>query len=469
MKRTITLSRVESPSSRLADGRYDNKKPRTSLESASEGCGFLDSSLLHFEKNEEIRFHESVMTQRNGSMESGIGQRQNRRRISIAAPCEENEETFSNCASESSSFFQLPLEDENLKLTPSEVGVQDESLEEAFIKTELPSTPRNTLYQEVEMISSRNAMLDLNSCIQPMKQSRSLNAPVSLGSCTDEETVSLRITPEECKGEKVTNSNVSDFIAASKAPPSSVRFLLFFAIVLAGVLLFLSIQSNPSVVLVAPNSMYLPGAGFSGFWFTLGRLKSIPDPTGMVYYCFSAGCLAAVSALSNLTREEVSTTAFDIQSQWRSGAIRRHDVVSVFLDSLLYPQKQANMLANATEVETNMRPPLEDLFLLSRLQIITTVKRGWFGLDTVIRSPNNVAELREMLLQTTWMQVSRFFDCYPSLSRKTRTHFLSLFHLVLLQLVMTSGIRTTWTEVLQCSTTLVAPIVPGFHFDSVYF
>jgi hypothetical protein len=59
--------------------------------------------------------------------------------------------------------------------------------------------------------------------------------------------------------------------------------------------------------------------------------------------------------------------------------------------------------SNSTEVEMNMRPPLEDPFLLSRLQIITTVKRGWFGLDTVIRSPKNVDELREMLLQTTWM------------------------------------------------------------------
>jgi hypothetical protein len=282
----------------------------------------------------------------------------------MEAPCEENEETSTDCASESSSFFWLPRENEALKQTPLEVGVLDESLEAASIKTEPPSAPTKTLYQEI---------------------------------------VSVVMTAADSKGVKVTKFCVSDFIGARKSSPSRVRFfLLFGALALLAVLLFFSIQPNPSVV--DPNSMYLPGAGFSGFWFTLGRLKSIPDPAGMTYYCFSAGCLAAVSTLSNLTREELSTTAFDIQKQWRSGEIHRHQVVGLFLDSLLYPQKQANMpTSNHIEVEMDMRPPLEDPFLLSQLQIITTVKRGWFGLDTVIRSPKNVEELRDMLLQTTWM------------------------------------------------------------------
>jgi hypothetical protein len=402
MKRPRTVNHVESPSSTIANGSYDNKKPRNLLESTSKGCDF-ESSLLHFEKKQENRIHDSVTTQRNAYiMASGIVQLQNPRRMSMKAPCEENEESSSDCASESSSFFRMPLEYETLKQTPLELGVQDESLEEASIKTELSSNPTNTLYQEAHMISAMDYILDPKSCIHPMKQSWSLNTSVDFGSYSDKETVYFVMTPADSKGVKVTNMSVSDFIGA--VCPSSARFLLVGALALVAVLLFLSIQFNPSVLVVDPNSMYLPGAGFSGFWFTLGRLESIPDPTGMTYYCFSAGCLAAVSTLSNLTREELSTTAFDIQNQWRSGEIHRHQVVSVFLDSLLYPQKQANMLpSNSTEVEMNMRPPLEDPFLLSRLQIITTVKRGWFGLDTVIRSPKNVDELREMLLQTTWM------------------------------------------------------------------
>ena len=391
MKRPRTLSNVESPSSMLADWSYDDKKPRTSLENASKGCDF-ESSVLHLEKKEENRFHELVTTQRTAHMESEIFQRQNPIRMSMEVLCEENERTSIVCASQSISSFRLPLKNETLKQTQLEVRVHDESLEEASVKNDLPSTPTKALDQEVHIISPSNYMLDVKSCTQPTKQSWSLNTSIGpFGSCSHEEPVSVVMTLATSNGVKGTTIRVSESVEACETPLSSVRFLLFRALALVAVLLLLSIQSNSSIV-VDPNSVYLPGAGFSGFWFTLGRLKSIPDPTDMTYYCFSAGCLAAVSTLSNLTHEELSTTAFDIQSQWRSGEIHRHEVVSVFLDSLLYPKKQANM-----------RPPLEDPFLLSRLQIITTMKRGWFRLDSVIRSPNNVEELREMLLQTTWM------------------------------------------------------------------
>ena len=55
--------------------------------------------------------------------------------------------------------------------------------------------------------------------------------------------------------------------------------------------------------LSANNAMkcaYVPGAGFSGFPFTLGRLHSMGDPTKIECYCYSAGCLAATVALSGM-------------------------------------------------------------------------------------------------------------------------------------------------------------------------
>ena len=35
------------------------------------------------------------------------------------------------------------------------------------------------------------------------------------------------------------------------------------------------------------------------------------------YYCFSAGCLGAVTALSNITLEMVLDVALNIQRQWK--------------------------------------------------------------------------------------------------------------------------------------------------------
>lgn len=44
-----------------------------------------------------------------------------------------------------------------------------------------------------------------------------------------------------------------------------------------------------------PASIYLPGGGFSGFWFHLGSLYSFSEKHNLHdydYYCFSAGCLS---------------------------------------------------------------------------------------------------------------------------------------------------------------------------------
>lgn len=44
-----------------------------------------------------------------------------------------------------------------------------------------------------------------------------------------------------------------------------------------------------------PASIYLPGGGFSGFWFHLGYLYSFSEKNDLHdydFYCFSAGCLS---------------------------------------------------------------------------------------------------------------------------------------------------------------------------------
>ena len=149
------------------------------------------------------------------------------------------------------------------------------------------------------------------------------------------------------------------------------------------------------------NCVHVPGAGFSGFWFTLGRLQSLPDPFAETFYCYSAGCLAAVSTLNGWNMEQVSTFARTAQHEWATGQTSRYHVVPQFVDQLLVLE-----ISNATTTGTTMaredeHPPT----WLSQLNVITTKpnhKDGW-GVQTTIRTPKSMADLRELLIQTAWI------------------------------------------------------------------
>jgi hypothetical protein len=154
--------------------------------------------------------------------------------------------------------------------------------------------------------------------------------------------------------------------------------------------MFFGTPTNDAHSLVDKNSVYVPGGGFSGFWFTLGRLRSIPDPETKNFYCYSAGCLGVVATLSNYTMEEMYGIAYDIQNRWKQGSVAHFNVVESFLDDLLF--------GDGSNSSIFVR---EDL--LARLNIITTVKGNWFGLNAVVRKPESLEHLHEMLLQTTWI------------------------------------------------------------------
>lgn len=159
-------------------------------------------------------------------------------------------------------------------------------------------------------------------------------------------------------------------------------FTLIVALTLPSVMFALATKD-----FMEQNSVYVPGGGFSGFWFTLGRLQSLPTPTSMNYYCYSAGCLGVVATLVNRSMNEMLDSALEIQSKWDHAEISRFSVVPLFLDDLL---QEPNPLSENTD-------------LLSLVHIITSVKAGWFGLKPVTRTPLNYVELREMLIQTTWI------------------------------------------------------------------
>jgi hypothetical protein len=209
-----------------------------------------------------------------------------------------------------------------------------------------------------------------------------------------------RITaPTPCNNESdlVTTQGAlsSTFKASAKYKQNKPSFSIYFVILCAAVLVTSKLFSSRNNA--GYDTVYVPGAGFSGFWFTLGRLKSIPEPASKDFYCFSAGCLGVVAMFSNFTIGEVSEMAIDVQAKWRTGEISQFQVVSKFLDVLL------QRFQDDAEVQDYNISSVESLALLSRLHIITSVPGKYYGLNHVIRIPENVDELREMLLQTTWM------------------------------------------------------------------
>jgi hypothetical protein len=129
-----------------------------------------------------------------------------------------------------------------------------------------------------------------------------------------------------------------------------------------------------------PDSIYVPGGGFSGFWFTMGRLQSIPNPDTKSFYCYSAGCLGVVAALSNYTVGELSDSAFGVQRKWQAGDLDRYHVVDEFVKGLL-KEKPISVQC------------------LSRIHIITADAK----LRPIVRQASSLLQLHEMLLQTTWI------------------------------------------------------------------
>lgn len=205
---------------------------------------------------------------------------------------------------------------------------------------------------------------------------------------------SLELKEEDSLADHIQVAPREEYVESAKKKSSSTRkwYLLAMSL-LAAFFSYRFIVQNSYDVTSTRDTIYVPGAGFSGFWFTLGRLQSIDQPDTKDYYCFSAGCLGVVSSLRNFTVDETLDIALNIQERWKSGQIARHHVVGEFVDSLL----------NTTSSTKSSLLSVEESSVLERMHVITSVKDKWFGMKTHIRSPRTSDELREMLLQTTWM------------------------------------------------------------------
>ncbi len=177
----------------------------------------------------------------------------------------------------------------------------------------------------------------------------------------------------------------------------------------------------------AEDCIYVPGGGFSGFWFSLGRLQSIRHPHNETFLCYSAGCLGVVATLLHhgeiLQNGKVDSTtnndhyhdlyemARSLQIEWQTGKRHRYRVVEAFIDGLMKKIDDLNDESRALFFDT----------IISNMNVITTA----FDDDTVndnedmqlplprsilprafVRRPSDISSLKRLLLQSSWIPLA---------------------------------------------------------------
>lgn len=185
------------------------------------------------------------------------------------------------------------------------------------------------------------------------------------------------------------------------------------------------------------KSVYVPGAGFSGYFYTLGRLQATTsshqnDGRIYEYYCFSAGCLALVTAMMQLPVERALDIAHTSRNRWINGDFGRHDVVEYFVDELVFSEESQEpgvstvieckeyfgqecnsfnetqtpdvdfvcLQDNSTRQQSSSH---ELLYKLRQINIITTEWTPPLSYSLNVQKPESIDHLKELLIRTTWM------------------------------------------------------------------
>ncbi len=180
--------------------------------------------------------------------------------------------------------------------------------------------------------------------------------------------------------------------------------------------------------------IYIPGAGFSGFFYTLGRLQALHNSShrnastpNYHYYCFSAGCLALLTSLMQAPVGFAVELAHSSRNRWIMGEIGRYDVVQHFVDGLflfsdedkyasLDGKPNATMAEEKAECHSNQGHEIEttQLFELKRvgldirkyfprINVITSTWDAKYLISQRIQKPISVKHFKELLIQTTWI------------------------------------------------------------------
>jgi len=211
--------------------------------------------------------------------------------------------------------------------------------------------------------------------------------------------------------------------------------------------MFLEPMSARSVVGVGTSTLkkngdtidvYIPGAGFSGFFYTLGRLQALHqssyhNSSSFQYYCFSAGCLALLTSLLQLPVDSAIKLAHSSRNRWILGEISRYDVVEHFVDGLLDVEDvdvdapiptegiwnatieqdvecrdfQCNSTQGGRVIENEQfavkRDEIDIRDFFPRINVITSTWDAQHFISQQVQQPSSVEHLKELLIQTTWI------------------------------------------------------------------
>jgi hypothetical protein len=199
------------------------------------------------------------------------------------------------------------------------------------------------------------------------------------------------------------------------------------------------------------DCIYVPGGGFSGFWFSLGRLQSLEDPHNETYVCYSAGCLGVVATLLHhgevLKKNGTSATtttndnnnhylhvyemARSIQIEWQSGKRHRYRVVESFIDGLLEKleedpddesraffldtiRSKLNIVTTAFEEEevTEQQDDKISINVNDNVSVLPSRPEQLMLLPqsivprAFVRRPSDIPSLKRLLLQSAWIPLA---------------------------------------------------------------
>ncbi|CAJ1962713.1 unnamed protein product [Cylindrotheca closterium] len=136
-----------------------------------------------------------------------------------------------------------------------------------------------------------------------------------------------------------------------------------------------------------PGTIYIPGGGFSGFWFHLGYLQSMKDLHEYEYYCFSSACLGILAVLMDHTADDVMDAALLAQERWQDNHISRFDLVENFLETLV----------PTSDDDSHDQEQLQQI--LSKIKILVTTTEN--GVEVL--QATNRDELLDLMIKTTWV------------------------------------------------------------------
>lgn len=229
-------------------------------------------------------------------------------------------------------------------------------------------------------------------------------------------------------------------------------FLLVAVVIVTGVAFVATIiEHDDQHTLAGPGSVYIPGAGFAGFWYHFGyfshQLHSHQQITGSntsktvsllmnqnrpyyrsngnnTYYCYSSGCLGYVLAAASVEVDSVLQAAELVQQQWLRNEIHRYEVVPIFLQNVV-PSFHSEQQHHSTKINETAKAAPSDRYttgtssstfdeLLSKLRILVTIIEPttsslgdtiWEGTQMNVfygvRTPMNYKSLLQHLRQTT--------------------------------------------------------------------